>query len=195
MKTQTNILKVETKPLNFLESITDNINKGLTNTREVTCNLSHTNISTGKAICLNVSNNNTAYISKEYLSHPVFEGIDIEDDYKIDLLTLIYYGLEIVNKTNGKSLGNTTDDFPSYFILLEGGLQLYIYDNDAKAKKYFTILQNYKNDIKKIAFAIDEVFYPITDLQYYPPFAKKFKEYTFGIGYNPHTKKSCVKFW
>ena len=75
-----------------LTQIKSNNSKGACNKLQVICKLSNTSISTAKAVCLNIKNNNTAYISSEYLNHAIFNNLKLSESYKIDLLTLVYYG-------------------------------------------------------------------------------------------------------
>ena len=90
---------------------------------------------------------------------------------------------------------------PIYIIEMKNGLQINIYDNDAKAKKFFNILKNYKTSIQSIKFfsiaTTDFSHYVAVDnfAEIYPPYAKKYYEWIKGIGYNPESKKTTIKYW
>lgn len=164
----------------------------------VTCNLSHTSVAVGKGICLHILNNNSKYISSEYLKHKIFDDLKISISSKIDLLTCIYYGATLINynnktmlKTNGYDITTT----PTYKIIFKNGLQMNIYDNDAKAKKYFNTLKYIKSSISEIYFYSHDVMFKINDINEYPPFAKKMYEYLYYGSYNPSNKRDCIQVW
>lgn len=184
-----------------IQAVKTNTNKASQNLLAVTCKLSHEKLASSQAVCLNIKSNNTAYISNKYLQHKVFESIKITDNFKIDLLTLAYLGAEIFNTTNDnrlttRGLSNTA---PTYEIQFYNNLKLYIYDNDAKSKKYFNILKNYKKSIYSIQYTIatpNKIYlYNLVDLSIYPCYAKKLQAYKLGIGYNPNSKKDCIQTW
>ena len=165
-----------------IQSVKKQFNKGIANIRNVLCNLSKTKISPNEAFCLNVLNNKTAYASKDYLAHIIFNDLDITTSFKIDLLTLVYLGATLTNNINNQSLTiNTQTTQPTYIITLKNNIDVLIYDNDAKAKKYFNILKNYKNSIACIhaytltPFKIYEYVINSSDAikTFYPPYSKK----------------------
>lgn len=178
-----------------------NKNKSNQNQLAVVCKLSKERVASSFAVCLNVKNNNTAYISQKYLQHEIFEDIQMTNNFKIDLLTLVYLGVEIINTKNKSKLA--TKDFAkqnaSYTITLKNNLQINIYDNDATAKKYFAILKHYKNSIKTLSYNIETatavLSYNLQDFAIYPAYAKKMQEYKLGLSYNPASKKTCVFTW
>lgn len=164
----------------------------------VVCNLSHTSVAVGKGICLHILNNNSKYISNEYLKHKIFDDLKISISSKIDLLTCIYYGATLLNYNNKSMLKINNYDFttiPTYQIIFKNGLQMNIYDNDAKAKKYFNILKYIKSSISEIYFFTHNKLERLNDLNVYPPFAKKMYEYLYYSSYNPSSKRDCIQVW
>ena len=83
-----------------IKSTKINQNKAQQNKLAITCKLSKEKITNNQAICLNIKSNNTAYISNKYLQHKIFDNIQITDNFKIDLLTLVYLGAVIKNTKN-----------------------------------------------------------------------------------------------
>lgn len=184
-----------------IKSTKNNQNKLQKNQLAVRCKLSKEKIYNKSATCLNIKSNNTAYISNKYLQHKVFDNIQISDNFKIDLLTLIYLGGELFNTTNDNRLtiSGLTNTAPTYEIHFYNNLKLYIYDNDAKSKKYFNILKNYKKSIEYISYTIITAtkihLYNLVDLSIYPCYAKKLQAHKLGLGYNPQTKNDCIATW
>jgi hypothetical protein len=200
-----------------IQQIKNNIKMGDSNIMLSHCVLGGEYISGGNAISLNVKNNHTTYASNDYLSDNIFNDLGkISNKFKIDILTLAYLGAIITNKHNEwvlQSYNNiyTLNDCKTYVITFKNGLVVNIFDNDAKSKKYFNILKKYKKSIKTIEFAThisvamydDEhchCEYSIlvnikTFLIYYPPYIKKLFEFRMGVGYNPDSKKTTIKFW
>lgn len=184
-----------------MKSTKTNQNKLSKNQLAVICKLSKERISSNFAICLNIKSNNTAYISNKYLQHSIFDNIQITDNFKIDLLTLVYLGAEIKNTKNNiiLSTANYTKQIANYTITLKNNLQINIYDNDATAKKYFAILKNYKKSISNLQYNIitTKKIYTckLLDFSIYPAYAKKLQEYKLGLSYNPASKKTCVFTW
>lgn len=169
-----------------------------TNELQVMCNLSHTSIATNKGICLHILNNNSKYISSEYLKHKIFNDLKLSISSKIDLLTCIYYGATLLNYDNSTMLKINEYDFkatPTYQIIFKNGLQLNIYDNDAKSKKYFNTLKYIKKSISEIYFFTHDKVVKVNDINTYPPFAKKSYEYLYFGSYNPASKKDCIQSW
>ena len=127
-----------------IQAVKTNTNKASQNLLAVTCKLSHEKLSSNQAICLNIKANNTAYISKKYLSHQIFDNIQITDNFKIDLLTLVYLGATIKNTKSNVILSTANYNFDmqkaNYIITLKNDLQVIIFDNDAKSKKYFNVM-------------------------------------------------------
>ena len=196
----TNIIELTKK----IQSIKKQQNKGISNIKSVRCKFSKTKIYFANAVCLNVANNNTAYISSEYLYHTIFNDLDISKSFKIDLLTLVYLGATITNANNNQTFTiNEQNEQPTYIITLKNNIDVIIYDNDAKAKKYFNILKNYKNSIACIhaytltPFKIYEYVINSSDAikTFYPPYTKKCYDYQRGIGYNPNSKNDCIMYW
>lgn len=168
------------------------------NQLQVMCNLSHTSVATNKGVCLHILNNNSKYISNEYLHNKIFDDLKLSLSSKIDLLTCIYYGATLLNYNNKTMLKINNFDFkatPTYQIIFKNGLLLDIYDNDAKAKKYFNTLKYIKKSISEIYFYTHDKMIKINDLNEYPPFAKKMYEYLYFGGYNPASKKDCIQVW
>ena len=171
------------------------------NINESVCNLSGETLSSGLGVCLNIKNNQTKYISIKYLSHQVFENLKLSNKMKIDLLTLVYLGAELYNISNEKTLKKIEFDCNiTYQIKLKCGLMIFIYENDAKSKKYFNILKNYKKSFESIQYTIEMNdysmrFYNINDFTIYPSYAKKLTLYHLGLGYNPNSKKDCIQTW
>lgn len=169
-----------------------------TNQLQVMCNLSHTSVVSNKGICLHILNNNSKYISSEYLHHKIFNNLKISISSKIDLLTCIYYGATLINYNNYTMIKNNNYDFkatPTYQIIFKNGLLLDIYENDAKSKKYFNTLKYIKKSISEIYFYTHDKMVKINDINEYPPFAKKSYEYLYFGGYNPASKKDCIQVW
>lgn len=179
-------------------SSTKSVRKLFTNQNQITCKISRTKIATNKGISLHILKNNTAYISRDYLKHQIFEGVKISLFGKIDLLTCVYYGATISN-FNNKSMLKCNNykvlDIPTYQIILKNGIQISIYDNDAKVKKYFNVLKYMKRAISEIYYIVNKKPYLIEDKNTYPPFAKKMYEYKYCGGYNPKSKNDCVEVW
>lgn len=169
-----------------------------TNQLAVMCNLSHTSVASNKGICLHILNNNSKYISSEYLHHNIFDNLKLSISSKIDLLTCIYYGATLLNYDNNTMIKNNNYDFkaiPTYQIIFKNGLQLNIYENDAKSKKYFNTLKYIKKSISEIYFYTHDKAIKIKDLNTYPPFAEKNYEYLYFGSYNPASKKDCIQSW
>ena len=195
--------------INKIQSTQNNNNKGNNNILVVKCRLSGQQIHDKKAICLNIKNNNTTYVSEKYLSHSIFNNLNISKSFKIDMLTLAYLGATLnLNYTSNNNyilssykFAYTSNNLPTYIIELKNGLQINIYDNDASSKKFFNILKNYKTSIATIKFfsiaTTDFSHYiPVNNfMEIYPPYAKKYYEWSKGIGYNPESKKTTIKFW
>ena len=201
---------------NKIKSVKNNDNKGICNTLMVWCHISGQKISSGNAICLNVKNNNTTYVSDTYLTNKIFDNLNMSKSFKIDMLTLIYLGAIIINTNNSEYLKSynsiyNKNDIATYIINFKNGLQIKIFDNDAKSKKFFNILKNYKSSILNISFHtylsisyIDNEYYcceysTYINIKvwgvYYPPYIKKLFEFHLGVGYNPDSKKTTIKFW
>lgn len=186
-----------------IKSTKINNSKSQLNEIVATCQLSHQQLHRHFGICLNIKSNNTKYISIEYLKHKVFENLSMSDSMKIDILTLVYLGAKIYNQYNNSTLSINDYDIQNmtYNIQLKNNLIIYIYENDAKSKKYFNILKNYKKSIKSIAYKIDTInsymtqWHKVIDFSNYPPFEKKMKEYKMGLSYNPLSKKDCIIKW
>ena len=184
-----------------IKAVKNNSNKASQNLLAVTCKLSKQKIASSFAICLNIKSNNTAYISNKYLHHNIFDNIQITDNFKIDLLTLVYLGAEIKNTKNNVilSTANYTKQTANYIITLKNNLQVIIYDNDAKSKKYFNILKQYKKSIANIKYQIQTASklycIDLQDINIYPCFAKKLSEYRMNLSYNPLSKKDCIQTW
>ena len=210
-----NIIKI-IETTKKIQTIKNNENKGNSNILLSTCGISGNYINRGNAICLNVKNNNTTYVSKEYLTHSIFENLKLSQSFKIDILTLVYLGAIAINTNNNTHLKKynsiyNKNDTATYIINFKNGIQIKIYDNDASSKKFFNILKNYKSSISNISFHtylslsyINHEYYSCEYSTYvnikvwgvyYPPYIKKLFEYHFGIGYNPDTKKTTIKFW
>lgn len=191
---------METKKI---KSTKNNENKSQQNKLAVICKLSKERITNNTAICLNIKSNNTAYISNKYLQHYIFKDIQITDNFKIDLLTLVYLGAVIKNTKNNTLFSSSFINFDTqtanYIITLKNDLQVLIFDNDAKSKKYFNILKNYKKSISNISYQITTIHsvksYLLQDINTYPPFEKKLQEYKLGISYNPKSKNDCITTW
>lgn len=169
-----------------------------TNELQVMCNLSHTSVATNKGICLHILNNNSKYISNEYLHNKIFDNLKLSISSKIDLLTCIYYGATLLNYNNNTMLKINEFDFtaiPTYQIKFKNGLLLNIYENDAKSKKYFNTLKYTKKSISEIYFYTHDKVVKINDINIYPPFAKKSYEYLYFGSYNPASKKDCIQSW
>lgn len=168
-----------------------------TNQLQVICNLSHTSVATNKGICLHILNNNSKYISSEYLHHNIFNDLKLSISSKIDLLTCIYYGASLIRYDNNTMIKNNEFDFkaPTYQIIFKNGLQLNIYDNDAKSKKYFNTLKYLKKSISEIYYYTHDKMIKLNNLNEYPPFAKKMYEYLYFGSYNPASKKDCIQSW
>lgn len=179
-------------------SSTKSARKLFTNQNQITCKISRTKIAPNKGISLHILKNNSAYISKDYLKHQIFEGVKISLFGKIDLLTCAYYGATI-NNCNNKAIlkcnNYEVSDIPSYQIILKNGLQISIYDNDAKVKKYFNVLKYMKRAISGIYYIVNKKSYLIEDKNVYPPFAKKIHGYKYFGGYNPKSKNDCIEVW
>ena len=194
----TNIIEMTKK----IQTIKKQQNKGTCNIKSIRCKFSKTQISSTNAVCLTVANNNTAYISNEYLQHAIFDNLDISTSYKIDLLTLVYLGATLTRQQITLTINAQTTQ-PTYIITLKNNIDILIYDNDAKAKKYFNILKNYKTSIACIhaytltPFKIYEYVINSTDAikTFYPPYTKKCYDYQRGIGYKPNNKNSCTMYW
>ena len=168
------------------------------NQLQVMCNLSHTSVATNKGICLHILNNNSKYISSEYLKHKIFDNLKISISSKIDLFTSICYGATLLNYNNHTILKINNFDFtiiPTYQIIFKNGLQMNIYDNDAKAKKYFNTLKYIKKSISEIYFYTHDKMIKLNDINEYPPFAKKMYEYLYYGSYNPSNKRDCIQVW
>ena len=165
------------------------------NYNKSTCNLSHTRLTTARGISLFVLNNNSKYVSVDYLKHKIFNGIKASLFTKIAILTLRYYGAEIVNCNNRICFGMLATEEVNYIIDLKNGISIYIYDNDARAKKYFNLLKHFKKSIKKITIHTHGQFINQKDLAGYPPFVKKMYEYIHYGGYNPKSKNDCIQHW
>ncbi len=168
------------------------------NQLQVTCNLSHTSVATNKGVCLHILNNNSKYVSSEYLHNKIFNNLKLSISSKIDLLTCIYYGATLLNYNNNTMLKINDYDFatmPTYQIIFKNGLQMNIYDNDAKAKKYFNTLKYIKKSISEIYFYSHNKMVKINDINEYPPYAKKMYEYLYYGSYNPSNKKDCIQVW
>lgn len=186
-----------------IQAVKTNTNKASQNLLAVTCKLSRERLSSSQAICLNIKANNTAYISKKYLSHNIFENIQITENFKIDILTLVYLGAVIKNTKNNVILSTANYNFDiqkaNYIITLKNDLQVIIFDNDAKSKKYFNILKQYKKSISNIKYQIQTASklycVDLQNIDVYPCFAKKLSEYKLGISYNPNSKKDCIQTW
>ena len=88
-----------------IQSVKQNQNKAKSNQLAVVCKLSKEKIYNKTAICLNIKSNNSAYISQKYLQHKIFDNIQISDNFKIDLLTLVYLGAELENLQQKNVLG------------------------------------------------------------------------------------------
>ena len=201
---------------NKIKSVKNNDNKGIANTFMVWCRLSGQKIAKGCAVCLNIKNNNTIYVSDTYLTNQIFENLNLSKSYKIDILTLIYLGAIVENTNNGATLQaynnyNDIDDTKTYSVDLKNGLVIHIFDNDAKSIKYWNLLKNYKSSIANIycyslfiinhydsEFAIADNTKKITLKNwstYIPSYLHKKFEFARGIGYNPDSKKSVVLYW
>lgn len=191
-----------------ISTIKETITKEQINLLECMCNLSHTTLATGEGVALNIKNNNVKYVAGGYLSHEIFENIQISLSYKIDILTLAYLGAIIHNTNNGATLTpfgskwnkyNLNEIQSNYTINLKNGLQIIILDSDAKSKKYFNLLKTYKRSIAKLDYFIytfDRVLtYTQDDLKFYPPYIKKLQSYILGLSYNPDSKNDCIKYW
>ena len=183
-----------------LTQIKSNNNKGACNKLQVICKLSNTSISTAKAVCLNIKNNNTAYISNEYLNHAIFNNLKLSESYKIDLLTLVYYGATLAVGEDNEiklTINPHEKDMPTYIIALKNGIEIILYDNDAQVKKYFNILKSYKNSIRTIEYInhTRDFYITLEDMNTYPPYAKKLNDFKHHIGYNPGTKTTAIKTW
>lgn len=181
-----------------ISSTKNNLRYIKSNQLAVTCNLSHTTVAVSKGICLHILNNNSKYISGEYLKHKIFDDLKISISSKIDLLTCVYYGATLLNYNNKTTLKINDYDFtttPTYQIIFKNGLQMNIYDNDAKAKKYFNTLKYIKSSISEIYFFTHNKLEKLSDLNEYPPYAKKMYEYLYYGGYNPSNKRDCIQVW
>lgn len=181
-----------------ISSTKNNLRYIKSNQLAVTCNLSHTTVAVSKGICLHILNNNSKYISSEYLKHKIFDDLKISISSKIDLLTCVYYGATLLNYNNKSMLkinGYDLTTTPTYKIIFKNGLQMNIYDNDAKAKKYFNTLKYIKSSISEIYFYSHDVMFKINDINEYPPYAKKMYEYLYYGGYNPSNKRDCIQVW
>lgn len=186
-----------------LKSIKSNTNKGSYNLIKVKCQLSGDNIySPADAICLNIKSNNTAYISRDYLEHQVFGGLKLSDSFKIDMLTLVKLGAALYNDELKLSVNNNEDLPVNYIINFDNGLQLLLYGSDAQCKKYFNILSKYKAQYTAefynngwIVVDMSEYIVNNKSMRLYPPYAKKLYNYYHGIGYNPDSKASVVKYY
>ena len=183
-----------------LTQIKSNNSKGACNKLQVICKLSKTSIPTAKAVCLNIKNNNTAYISNEYLNHAIFNNLKLSESYKIDLLTLVYYGATLAVGEDNEiklTINPHKEDMPTYIIALKNGIEIILYDNDAQVKKYFNILKSYKNRIRTIPHInhTRDFFITLEDMNTYPPYAKKLNDFNHHIGYNPATKTTAIKTW
>lgn len=160
-----------------------------------TCNFSHTKLYTAKGISLFILHNNSKYVSVDYLKHKIFNDIKISLFTKVAMLTLVYYGAEIINWNNGTRFGEVASDDVKYTVDLKSGITIYIYDNDAKAKKYFNLLKHFKKSIKKITLHTHNQVINQSDLSKYPPFVKKMYEHIYFGGYNPKSKNDCIEYW
>ena len=181
-----------------ISSTKNNLRYIKSNQLQVMCNLSHTSVAVSKGICLHILNNNSKYISSEYLKHQIFDNLKISISSEIDLLTCIYYGATLLNYNNNTMLKINDYDFatiPTYQIIFKNGLQLNIYDNDAKAKKYFNTLKYIKSSISEIYFFTHDKIERLNDINEYPPYAKKMYEYSYYGGYNPTNKRDCIQVW
>lgn len=183
-----------------LTQVKTNNHKGINNRLEVVCKLSNTSISTSKAVCLNVKNNNTAYISNEYLNHAIFNNLKLSESFKIDLLTLVYQGATLAVGEDNEiklTINPHDEDMPTYIIALKNGIEIILYDTDAQVKKYFNILKSYKTSIHTIEYInhTRDFFVTLEDIKVYPPYAKKLNDFKHHIGYNPATKTTAIKIW
>lgn len=162
------------------------------NILKVKCKLSLENLTTQEAICLNIKNNNTAYISKKYLD--LFTGYDITKNLKIDLLTCVYLGSKLI--TAKTTLQTNTQQENNYRIVFKSGIILDLLGSDSEVKKYFYQMKTHKNSIQQVFYKnyLDD-FTPLENTSIYPPYARKLDLYEHHLTYNPDSKKTVIKTW
>ena len=161
------------------------------NILKVKCKLSHETLTTSQAICLNIKNNNTAYISKKYLD--IFEETTT-DNLKIDLLTCVHLGAKLT--TAKTTLQTNSQQENNYRIVFKNNITLDLLGSDSEVKKYFYQLKTHKNSIKTIQYKNSKNnFEDIEDKTTYPPYARKLDLFSKGLTYNPDSKKSVIKTW
>lgn len=184
------------------------------NINESRCKISRQRLAKGEGVLIKVANNNSAYISKEYINK--FKGKISKDFinkmYQIVLsgnATLITNTKDIVQCDISTNLRGFTNG--AFKIEFKNGCILHLYNTfnektnkftSSNLKAHLTRLANLKSHIKSISF-YDSIICKNVDItdksinqNYIPTYIlNQYNYYNYHLGYNADSKKTFIKEW